>query len=224
MKLSMSLVITGILAGSMAMASPDGKGKTLSKQGMAVVIAFPEKDIQIPTDPSIWNKMARLVDLNRDDHWKVGHAGVLLIDKESRKVQYFDFGRYDNRVDLLEKRPENYGVVRSSETVPELQLSMKAQFNNGILSNLDSLLIHLAVKPMFKSYGRIEAAIYDHLFLDKMKTFINDLSQKGYVEYGCPTKQYCSRFVRQVIRKGGGRYSIGTYTGMQMVKWNRKNL
>lgn len=225
-------MITRILIGSLILlfvlsdttSASEGGGKKKAKNGMAVVVAFPEKNIPLPTDPTIWNHMARLLDFDGDGHWRVGHAGLLLIDKLNGETEYVDFGRYDDREDLPGPRPENYGVVRSPETIPEFKLQLRARFEDGILANLDSLLIMLAANPGFKDYGRIEAAVYDRLQLDKMKDFVSELSREGYIPYGCPTRQYCTRFARQVIRKGGGRYSIGVYTGQQMVHWNRKKL
>lgn len=210
-------------SGSVALNSnPDKRIRT--KDGVAVVIAFPEKNIPLPTDPTLWNKLARLFDFDGDDHWKVGHAGLMLIDKNTGEVEYVDFGRYEDRIDLQEPRPLNFGTVRSSPTVPGLKLDVKAKIVEGIIENLDTLLIHLASKPFFEGYGRLEASVYDRLNLENMKAFVASLSEKGYIKYGCPTQQYCSRFARQVIRKGGGRYSLGIYTGQQMVKWGRKNL
>lgn len=224
MKLSALLIAAMFFHGNMLVADPPDKVRIATKDAVAVVIAFPEKDISIPTIPNIWNGIARLFDFDGDNHLRVGHAGLLIIDPNNGTVKYVDFGRYDERKDLPCERPENYGVVRTPETVPELRIRIKARFQDGVLMNLDSLLVHLAAKPLFRSYGRVEASEYHHLNLEKMVRFIEEVSQKGYVRYGCPNLQYCSKFARQVIRKGGGRYSFSTLTGMQMVRWNRKNL
>lgn len=194
------------------------------RNGLAVVIAFPDKNIPLPTDPTLWNRVANLLDFDGDGHWKVGHGGLLLIDKLTGSVDYVDFGRYDERLDLSDGRPENFGVVRTSHTVPDLAFVQKAHFLDGILMNLDSLLIELTEKPLFDGYGRIEAAIYDLLDLSDMWEFIREQETRGYIKYGCPTQQYCTRFARQAIRKGGGRYGLGVYTGRQMVRWHKKNL
>jgi len=224
MKLSALLIAAILTYGNLLVADPADKVRIATKDAVVVVIAFPEKDISIPTIPNIWNGIARLFDFDGDNHLRLGHAGLFIIDPNSGSVKYVDFGRYDERKDLYDERPDNYGVVRTPETVPELLINVKARFQDGVLMNLDSLLVFLAAKPLFKSYGRVEAAEYYHLNLDKMMSFIEELSQKGYVRYGCPNLQYCSKFARQVIREGGGRYSFSTLTGMQMVKWNRKNL
>jgi len=224
MKLSALLIAAMFMHGNMLVADPPDSVRMSTKDAVAVVIAFPEKDIPIPTIPNIWNGIARFFDFDRNDHLRVGHAGLMIINPNTGDVEYVDFGRYDERRDLTHERPENYGVVRTPETVPELIISIKARFQDGVLMNLDSLLVHLAAKPLFKSYGRVEAAEYHDLNLERMLSYIDEVSQKGYVRYGCPNLQYCSKFARQVIRKGGGRYSFATLTGMQMVRWNRKNL
>lgn len=194
------------------------------RNGLAVVIAFPEKNIALPTDPTIWNKMARLLDFDGDDHWRVGHGGMLIIDKKNGQVDYVDFGRYDERTDLSGDRPENYGIVRTSRHVPELRLPVRARFEAGFLTNLDTILIYLSEIPLFEGYGRMEAAVYDDLILGDMWAFVREQERAGYIRYGCPTHQYCTRFTRQVIRKGGGRYGLGIYTGKQMVRWQGRKL
>ncbi len=224
MNIPFLILFAGLMTSLPLQALIPGGGKESKNDGLAIVIAFPDKNIPLPTDPTIWNKLARFFDFDRDDHWKVGHAGLLLIDKKSGLAKYVDFGRYDHRIDIEEDRPDNYGVVRTPETVPELELDVKARFANDEIVNLDSLMASLATKSIFQSYGRIEAAVYDRLNFNRMVDFVKEVSSQGYVKYGCPTHQYCSKFARQVIRKGGGRFSLTTYTGMQMVRWNRKNL
>jgi len=84
------LLVVIIIAGHPVFAGKDHKG-------IAVILAFPEKPIPLPTDPTIWNKMARLFDFDNDDMWMVGHAGVMILDPEAGEAEYVDFGRYDNR-------------------------------------------------------------------------------------------------------------------------------
>lgn len=198
------------------------RDKPRKNNDLAVIVAFPEKPIPLPTDPTIWNRIARALDFDGDDHWDVGHAGVILINGESGEAEYVDFGRYEDREALLGQRPENFGVVRSPATVPGFKIERKARIENNILVNLDTLLIDLAIKPYFRDYGRLEAAVYYDLDMDKMLMLKSELEEEGYIKYGCPTQQYCTRFVRQVIRRGGGKFRVGNYTGMQDVRYTRR--
>lgn len=223
-RLQLSMIVVGIHLFMSFQAYAADQKVPEKHDGMGVLIAFPDLNIPLPTDPTIWNKLANLFDFDGDGHWRVGHAGLLIINKSNGSVDYVDFGRYDQRTDLEGVRPDNYGVVRTALTVPELALDIKAHFIDGVISNLDTILIRLAEKPLFADYGKMEAAVYDFLDLEDLWNFVRDTESAGYVKYGCPTQQYCTRFVRQAIRKGGGRYGLGVYTGKQMIRWHKKNL
>ena len=191
-------------------------------QDMAVVVNFPDKPIRIPHYRSVWNFGARLFDFNRDGFGMVGHTGVILVDGVSGDLFYFDLGRYDDREDLIGPRPEFYSTVRSARHVPQLELKLKARFQNGWIANLDTILIHLGAKDLFKSYGRMEVAQIFHLNLEKMVHKARSVEDIPYHYYGAPVHQYCTRFVREVIRAGGGSFGFTVFTGTQTVKHVKK--
>ncbi len=189
---------------------------------IAIIVNFPEKPILIPDYPSFWNFWAHLLDFNRDNHVNVGHTGVILVDGATGDLQYWDFGRYDEREDLTDPRPELYGTVRSARHVPVLKLKIKARISNGWITNLDTILIHLGAKKIFNSYGKIEASVVYSLDLDKMIENAVYYENRGYIFYGAPTHFYCTRFVRDVIRAGGSSFGLLTFTGTQTVRHARK--
>jgi hypothetical protein len=215
------LFLAGLILSNRAFGF-QGEDKSAIPNDMAIVIAFPEIPIAIPTNPSIWNFFAHLFDMDKDDHLMVGHAGIILVEGETGNLKYFDFGRYDQRESELGPRPENFGVTRSPETVKLMDLDIKAEISDGIINNLDEILIHVAIKPCFKDYGRLEGAVYYDLDLKKMESFARAIEDDGYVKYGCPAQQYCSRFSRQIIRAGGGDFPPWSYSGMQMVNYVRR--
>lgn len=189
---------------------------------MAIVVNFPEKPIRIPEYKSIWHFGAHLLDFDRDNHLMVGHTGVILVEGLTGKANYFDFGRYDDRDDLMGPRPEFYGVVRSALHVPQLELEIKARFENGWIANLDSILIHLGSKKPLNSYGRMQIAVVYQLDYDQMIEKARSFEQRGYIFYGAPAHLYCTSFVRKVIRAGGSAFGYFNFTGKQTVRYVRK--
>lgn len=189
---------------------------------MAIVVNFPDKPIKLPYYRSFWNFWAHVFDFNRDNFARVGHTGVILVNGSTGDLEYFDFGRYDDRNDLMGPRPEFYGTVRSSGHVPGLALKMHAKFSNGWISNVDTILLHLGAKKLFTGYGRIEAAEVYRLNYDKMINRARRFEDVDYHLYGAPSNLYCTSFVRKVIRAGGGSFAFSVFTGTQTVKHVRK--
>jgi hypothetical protein len=184
----------------------------------AIVVNFPEKPIKIPHYRSFWNHCARLMDGNRDHHVMVGHTGVILVDGASGRLTYYDFGRYDDRDDLNGPRPEFYGTVRSERHVRQLELPLPARLENGRITNLDTILIHLGAKKLFRTYGRIDAAVVYQVDIQKMNRYASECEEQDYYWYGAPAYQYCTRFVREVVCAGGYRFPPGIFTGKQTIR------
>jgi hypothetical protein len=189
---------------------------------MAIVVNFPDKPIKVPHYRNFWNFWAHLLDFNGDNFARVGHTGVILVDGNSGNLQYFDFGRYDDRNDLIGPRPEFYGTVRSQKHVPGLALNLQAKFSRGWITNVDTILLYLGSKKLFRDYGRIEAAPVYHLDLDKMVLKARSIEDVNFHYYGAPSNLYCTSFVRKVIRAGGGSFAFSVFTGTQTVKHARK--
>lgn len=192
------------------------------RSDIAIIVNFPDKPILIPQYISFWNFWAHVFDFNRDNYSNVGHTGVILLNGTTGDLQYYDFGRYDDRDDLMGPRPAFYGTVRSKRHVPGLELNIKAKLVNGWITNLDTLLIHLGAKKLFKTYGPIESSVVYNLDLDRMLLCANEFEDRGYIYYGAPTHLYCTRFVREVIRAGGSSFGVLTFTGTQTVKHTKK--
>ena len=62
--------------------------------------------------------------LSNKGKYRVGHAAIVLIDSETKKSYYFDFGRYHT--------PPGFGRVRDVETDPDLAI-VDADIQNGDL-------------------------------------------------------------------------------------------
>ncbi len=213
------LCLPGLLPAENPLREPPGRR---DNRDMAIVVNFPEKPILIPQYRSFWNFWAHVFDFNKDNYANVGHTGVILVDGTTGDLSYYDFGRYDDRRDQMGPRPEFYGTVRSARHVPELKLKIKARLENGWISNLDTVLVHLGAKKFFRSYGAIHTAIVYNLDLKRMVAKATEVEDQQFLFYGAPTHMYCTRFVREVIRAGGGTFGYTVFTGTQTVKHVRR--
>ena len=217
------LIILLLISGSASFAdSPVTDYYRRGYNDLAVIVNFPEHPIRIPDYRSFWNWWAHVFDIDKDNHLRVGHTGVILVNGSTGDLQYFDFGRYDDRNDLMGPRPAFYGVVRSAFHVPSLDLKIKARMENGWITNLDTILLRLGSKKLFKDYGKMEIAIVYQLDYEKMIAKARFYEDRGYIYYGAPTHLYCTSFVRKVIDAGGNAFGYMNFTGTQTVRHVRK--
>jgi hypothetical protein len=217
------LIILGLISVSASFAvSSDTEQKRHTPQDLAVIVNFPEHPIRIPDYRSFWNWWAHVFDTDKDNNVRVGHTGVILVNGSTGELQYFDFGRYDDRNDLMGPRPAFYGVVRSAAHVPLLEMKIRAHLENGWIANLDTILLHLGSKKLLRDYGKMEIAIVYQLDYEKMIVKARSYEDRGYIYYGAPAHLYCTSFVRKVIDAGGSAFGYLNFTGSQTVRHVRK--
>ncbi len=94
----------------------------------------------------------------------------------------------------------------------------------SIITNLNEILTLLANKKVFDGYGRMTGSVYTGLNYDAMLSFARSLEQKGFVKFGGylginGNTNYCARFAREVIQKGGGSFTPNVFSGAQNVNF-----
>lgn len=113
----------------------------------------------------------------KDMYFKVGHASMCLIHKETKEVEYFDFGRYtcDNGM----------GRARGKNTDPSLAIKVKAEIDeNEKVTNIQEIVDYLFnIVRYTHGEGVIYFSLYGKMNYAKTKDFIDDLQQKGSVRY-----------------------------------------
>ncbi|HHH53643.1 MAG TPA: hypothetical protein ENK91_08305, partial [Bacteroidetes bacterium] len=159
---------------------------------LAIAIGFPDN----------WAKGEKLRDrifyslkITYTQYYKVGHAALLLIRKETGDIEYFDYGRYI--------APSKKGRVRSKETDPKLSIPVKAEFDTeGNLNNLFEIMHYLAsIADDTHGHGRTYFSVCKNINFDAGKEYINSLIDKGpikYVTYGI-SGMNCSSFVTKTL-------------------------
>ena len=93
----------------------------------------------------------------RNGKYRVGHSAVVLIDRQSGKLQYFDFGRYHS--------PPNYGRVRDVDTDSDVALNSIAKIKSDMISNLDEILLEIKNKNSCHGEGTLYASILNDVSL-----------------------------------------------------------
>ncbi len=185
-------------------------------EDIAILVAFPDLQIPLTERFGLANIFAQMLDRDKDWHLRVGHAGIIIIDRSSGAACYYDFGRYEHRIHELGERPHNHGITRCSSDLEGLSLP-QALFAGAELTNARELLSSLRLNQAIATYGRITAAVYPGLSYEAMQAYADDLSANGYLPYGAPFFQYCSRFAREVAEAGGASFNLFIYTGQQNV-------
>lgn len=161
--------------------------------GKIIVLAFPDTFVTMSTE---WIcKILPLMGLGTKEYIKAGHAALVLIENETGKARYFDFGRYVT--------PKGHGRVRGANTDAELHIPIAPNISiKNELQNLDEILIWLHANPL-KTHGdgRLLASVCDSIDFNKAKEFINVLQKRGSIPYSAfgKTGSNCARFVTDTI-------------------------
>lgn len=161
--------------------------------GKIIVLAYPDTFVKMSTERIC--KVLPWVGLGTKNYIKAGHAALVLIENNSGKAHYYDFGRYVT--------PSGLGRVRSSSTDAELEIPFRAHMNaNGELLNLDEFLLWLERNPQkTHGFGRLLASICDAIDFQKAASYVKELQSRGSIPYGAFDKNgsNCSRFVTETL-------------------------
>ncbi len=134
----------------------------------------------------------------KDLYFKVGHASLCLIHKETGEIEYFDFGRYTCDHGL--------GRARGANTDPNLEIKVTARFDKeGKMENLQELVDYLfSITRFTHGEGVIYFSLYDKMNYAKTKEYIDGVQQQGSVRYTtfASNSTNCSRFVCGALLAG----------------------
>lgn len=162
--------------------------------GVGLVLAWPETKCK---QAGAWyDGLMDTLKFSKDGYYKVGHAAIVLINKESGKCHYFDFGRYH--------APKGNGRVRDESTDFDLEINTKAVFDSdGNISNVIEVLIELQQNSSCHGDGNIKAGVAKINF-DAAYSKAKGMQENVFMKYGPFVfgGTNCSRFVRSVALEG----------------------
>lgn len=145
-----------------------------------------------------WMFFLKRIGIIKNLHFKVGHAAILLIERSSGLVRYYDFGRYLS--------PRSYGRARSVSFDPRLAISTKARVSNqGDIQNIHEILEELSEKEeATHGGGRTFFSTCKQVSFSKCVAYAEKLVAEGPIPYGAFAKDNnsCSRFVAQILTEG----------------------
>ncbi len=171
------------------------------RNGFAKACAWPKTWCK---EPGSWcDKLMNDVGISQNGYYRVGHAALILVDKETGICSYYDFGRYGT--------PDGYGRVRNPLDDHHLKIQTKALIEDNHILNLKEILEEMYDSnsnccdgPLYGTYASIR--------LQKVESKINQLIEAEYVEYGPFIRKgtNCARFVNKVIRAGRPGFDLHT--------------
>ena len=134
--------------------------------------------------------------LSQDGEYRVGHSAIALINSTTKKVHYFDFGRYHT--------PEGYGRVRDIETDPDVAV-VDAVISIGKIKNINDILLYLSQMKATHGEGKMYASVLSNVDFKLAFNKAKGIQKKGMLPYGPLVRPgtNCSRFVAKVINASG---------------------
>lgn len=155
--------------------------------------------------PDTWSKGAEKIFIKlheigiiKDIYFKVGHAAMCLIRKDTKDIEYYDFGRYTCG--------PGQGRARGMNTDPNLEIKIKAEINEkGELTNIQELVDYLfGIVRYTHGEGTIYFSLYDKMNYAKTMKFVDHIQQMGSMRYTTfmSKSTNCSRFVCGAIMAG----------------------
>lgn len=167
----------------------------------AAYVAYPDHPIMVPKG------IARML-LKNNNGWStdLGHAGVVLVNPESGKVDYYEFGRYDKEQQGLVRRNDR-GEGPDSLKLPNVKFDDKGKPTKDSLKDVSKRLSE-AIAGDHGNPERVELAYFSgsKKEYEKQKAAAeealknnSDPNRKKYV----PTKYNCGDFARDTVNAGG---------------------
>ena len=159
------------------------------KNDFIITLAWPEGMVAAPG--SWYDKIA-----STNGKYRVGHSAIGLINSETKKAYYFDFGRYHT--------PKGYGRVRDIETDPEVSL-IDPIIENGEIVNIKTILLQLSAMKATHGEGKMYASLIINVNFDNAFSTAKSIQKKGILPYGPFIRKgtNCSRFAATVIKSSG---------------------
>ena len=164
----------------------------MSNSGFIIVLAYPETVVRLADE--WYSSLLRHIGIGKKNYVRAGHAGIVLIKKDTGILDYYDFGRYITA--------QSTGRVRGKDTDNELDFSLKAQIKDGEIKNLDEILKFFATNPkLIHGEGKLIASVCDEIDYKKAKDYISMMQDRHFIRYGAFIKNAtnCSRFVTTTL-------------------------
>jgi hypothetical protein len=131
----------------------------------------------------------------KNGKYRVGHSALALVDSETCKIHYFDFGRYQT--------PDGFGRIRDTETDPDAGIKQKAIIKADKINNIEEILIEISNNKSYHGEGTLYSSIISGVNCIAALDYAKKWQEKGVIPYGPFIRNgtNCSRFVATISRK-----------------------
>ena len=164
----------------------------MTNNAIIISLAYPETIVMISDEWYL--TYLRFLGVGKKNYIRAGHAALVLIDKTTGVLEYYDFGRYIS--------PQSNGRVRGRITDHELDFPISASIKDNHIQNLDEIIKFLATQPkLTHGEGKLVASVCKSVNYEKAKAYINSLQEQYFIKYAAFKKQAtnCSRFVTDTL-------------------------
>ena len=153
-----------------------------------IVLAWPEGMV---TASGAWYDKF----LSKKGKYRVGHSALILVNSETKKLHYMDFGRYHT--------PFGFGRVRDAETDPDVGIPFLTEIKDGEIQNIEKILKESVNKKANHGEGALYASVLNNVNFNSAFKYAKQLQEREKVKYGpfIINGTNCSRFVATTIRK-----------------------
>ena len=157
------------------------------KKDFVIVLAWPEG--MVTASDSWYDNL-----FSKNGKYRVGHSALILINSNTKKLHYMDFGRYHT--------PIGYGRVRDAETDPDVGIPFLAEIKDNKIQNIEKILKDAAYKKANHGDGALYASVLNNINFNSAYNFAKKLQNKGAIKYGpfVINGTNCSRFVSSTIQ------------------------
>jgi len=164
----------------------------MTNTGLIITLGYPETIVRVAEE--WYSPFLRFVGVGKKNYVRAGHAALVLIDKKTGVLEYYDFGRY------ITSQP--YGRVRGRDTDHELDFALKAIIENDKVVNLNEILHFLATQPkLTHGEGPLYASVCNAVNYKRARTYIDGMLSRNFVNYAAFAKDACNcaRFVTDAL-------------------------
>ncbi len=173
--------------------------KTSSQyQDFALILAWPDATIR---GDEVWMMFLKKLELVKNLNFKVGHTGIVLIERASGKLRFYDFGRYIS--------PRGQGRARSKDSDPKLAIGIRAQINGDCILNLLEIVQYFeTMKDAMQGSGELYLAIVAEIDFCMAKAFADSWVRRGSYPYGAVARNNnnCSRFITRLLMHASKKF------------------
>lgn len=166
--------------------------KTSSRyHDFAMILAWPDATIR---GDEAWMMFFKKIGLVKNLNFKVGHTGIVLIERDSGSLHFYDFGRYIS--------PRGYGRARSKDSDPKLTIDFKAKIEGNCILNLLEIVLHFEkMKEAMQGFGDLYFSVVQNIDFRSAKAFADAWVLRGSYPYGAVAmnNNNCSRFITRLL-------------------------